>query len=92
MRLVSLASAAGCTYSRYADDLTFSTNKKDFPADVAAPTGTEGDAAHQWLPGKKLEKVIERTGFRINAAKTHLMYGPLRPTNMRLYSWRILRK
>jgi RNA-directed DNA polymerase len=54
MRLVSLASAAGCTYSRYADDLTFSTNKKNFPADVAAPTGTEGDAAHQWLPGKKL--------------------------------------
>ena len=31
MRLVRLASSVGCTYSRYADDLTFSTNKKIFP-------------------------------------------------------------
>ena len=30
MRLVKLASEAGCAYSRYADDLTFSTNKKEF--------------------------------------------------------------
>src|SRR6266852_486588 len=74
MRLVRLASAVGCTYSRYADDLTFSTNKKDFPADIAAPSGTEGGKLHLWLPGMELEKVIERTGFRINTAKTHLMY------------------
>jgi len=32
MRLVKLGSESGCTYSRYADDLTFSTNKKEFPA------------------------------------------------------------
>ena len=42
MRLVRLASESGCTYSRYADDLTFSTNKKDFPEDIAVPSGTEG--------------------------------------------------
>ena len=35
MRLVKLASRAGCTYSRYADDLTFSTNKREFPPDIA---------------------------------------------------------
>ena len=29
---------------------------------------------HLWLPGEVLVKVIERTGFRINAKKTHLMY------------------
>ena len=73
MRLVSLASAAGCTYSRYADDLTFSTNKKDFPADIAVPSGAEGES-HLWVPGMELQNVIERTGFRIHAAKTHLMY------------------
>jgi RNA-directed DNA polymerase len=74
MRLVKLASEAGCTYSRYADDLTFSTNKKDFPEGIAVPSGTEGAASHLWLPGEALQKVIERTGFRINAKKTHQMY------------------
>ena len=74
MRLVKLASETGCTYSRYADDLTFSTNKKEFPKDIAMPFGTEGAASHSWLPGQALQKVIERTGFRINAKKTHLMY------------------
>ena len=74
MRLVSLASAVGCTYSRYADDLTFSTNRKKFPADIAVPSGTDGDKSHLWVPGEKLKGIIERTGFRINAAKTHLMY------------------
>lgn len=74
MRLVKLASEAGCTYSRYADDLTFSTNKKEFPADIAVPSGAEDAASHVWLPGEALHKVIERTGFRINAKKTHLMY------------------
>jgi len=74
MRLVKLASEAGCTYSRYADDLTFSTNKKEFPANIAAPSGTKDSASHLWLPGEALKKVIERTGFRINAKKTHQMY------------------
>ena len=74
IRLVTLAFEAGCTYSRYADDLTFSTNKKEFPEDIAVPSGANGTASHSWLPGEVLQKVIERTGFRINAKKTHMMY------------------
>lgn len=74
MRLVKLAFQTGCTYSRYADDLTFSTNKKEFPEDIAVPSGAEADASHLWSPGKALQQVIERTGFRINAKKTHQMY------------------
>jgi retron-type reverse transcriptase len=74
MRLVKLAAKAGCTYSRYADDLTFSTNKREFPANIAVPSGAEGAASHLWLPAKPLQKVIERTGFRINASNTHMMY------------------
>lgn len=74
MRLVKLASEVGCTYSRYADDLTFSTNKRDFPAEIAVASSVQGSASHSWLPGKRLESAIERTGFRINASKTHQMY------------------
>jgi RNA-directed DNA polymerase len=74
MRLVKLASEAGCTYSRYADDLTFSTNKRDFPPELAVPSADEGVGSHLWLPGEALESVIHSSGFRINAQKTHLMY------------------
>jgi len=74
MRLVKLAAATGCTYSRYADDLTFSTNKKDFPAEIGMRTTEEG-RQHVWLPGKQVRQIVERTGFRINGAKTHFMYG-----------------
>jgi RNA-directed DNA polymerase len=74
MRLVKLASTTGSTYSRYADDLTFSTNKKGFPAEIAAPSASEGAGSHLWLPGEALRTLIESTGFRINAKKTHVMY------------------
>ena len=37
VRLARLAKAHKCTYSRYADDITFSTNRKEFPSDLAAP-------------------------------------------------------
>jgi len=74
MRLVKLASEVGCTYSRYADDLTFSTNKKQFPPKIATPSGAEGSASHLWLPGDALRDIVERTGFRINEKKTHFMY------------------
>lgn len=71
MHLVRLASAVGCTYSRYADDLTFSTNKKVFPAEIAEPSGTE---SHLWRPGAELQRLITHSGFRINSAKTHMQY------------------
>jgi RNA-directed DNA polymerase len=74
MRLVKLASEAGCTYSRYADDLTFSTNKRDFPPEIALPSAAVGAGSHLWLPGEALKTLIQTTGFQINDQKTHLMY------------------
>jgi hypothetical protein len=74
MRLVKLAQIAGCTYSRYADDLTFSTNKKQFPLEIGLPATDQGPDSHIWLPGDALRKTINRAGFTINPNKTHLMY------------------
>jgi RNA-directed DNA polymerase len=72
VRLVALAAAAGCTYSRYADDITFSTNKKAFPTQIAIPVPTAGP--HAWEPSDDLKNAIERAGFTINASKTRMMY------------------
>ena len=35
-RLARFARLYKCTYSRYADDITFSTSRKDFPAELVA--------------------------------------------------------
>jgi RNA-directed DNA polymerase len=74
MRLIRLASHHGCTYSRYADDLTFSTNKQEFPSGIAATSPHDGTGPQLWVPGDALKNEIERMGFRINAKKTQMMY------------------
>jgi retron-type reverse transcriptase len=71
MQLVRLAAKVGCSYSRYADDLTFSTNKKEFPAEIACKSE---DGSHVWLPGSEIEEIIRHSDFRINARKTRMQY------------------
>ena len=70
IRLVKLAKRAKCSYSRYADDITFSTRKKDFPPLIASQEESE-----EWLPSKNLVREIERTGFEINPKKTSMQYN-----------------
>lgn len=66
-RLLALARDSRCTYTRYADDLTFSTNENAFPTEIAVKVhGAE------WKVGTKLKKTIEKTGFYINPAKTRM--------------------
>ena len=71
IRLAALASKASCSYSRYADDLTFSTNKKTFPVKVARAVG---DELNQWQVGNNLRKIIAKAGFTINDTKTRMQY------------------
>jgi RNA-directed DNA polymerase len=48
IRLVALAAKNKCSYTRYADDITFSTNQKLFPAALAAAAG------ESWVLGNEL--------------------------------------
>jgi RNA-directed DNA polymerase len=71
IHLAKLAARAGCTYTRYADDLTFSTNKQIFPESIAIRSpGT----SHSWVAGTELCALITKSGFAINAKKTRMQY------------------
>jgi RNA-directed DNA polymerase len=71
VHLCKLASQNGCTYSRYADDITFSTNEREFPASIARKV--EGEP-HKWKAGEELRAIVTRSGFSINHQKTRMQY------------------
>ena len=71
VRLAQLAKQHQLTYSRYADDITFSTSHREFPAAVAAPVSADNP---EWAPGIDLTNVIQRTGFTINPNKTRMQF------------------
>lgn len=64
--LMRLAKATGCTYTRYADDISFSTYKKEFPVAVVYVDET---GVHI---GKKLAQILEKHNFQINPQKVTL--------------------
>ena len=69
--MVRLAARTGCVYTRYADDLTFSTNKRCFPQSIAIPSDTDN---HAWVPGSELLRIVNHSGFSINPKKTRMQY------------------
>lgn len=69
IRLTQLARRYGCSYSRYADDLTFSTNERVFPSAIAL-----SNIDHSWAAGAALCKIIEKAGFQLNPKKTRMQY------------------
>ena len=70
--LQRLAGQCRSTYTRYADDLTFSTNRRDFPTELA--TIDDGEVRL----GPELAAVLERSGFRVNARKVRLQTSEFR--------------
>lgn len=71
IHLVRLAARVGCTYTRYADDLTFSTNKPEFPICIASQID---GAEHSWVPGRELSHIVAKCGFALNPKKTRMQY------------------
>ncbi|WP_386066426.1 retron Ec67 family RNA-directed DNA polymerase/endonuclease [Tahibacter sp. UC22_41] len=71
IRLAKLAKRLSCSYTRYADDITFSTSRSEFPKDLVA---TSGSLTGSLAIGKKLRKEIQSCGFSINEQKTRLQF------------------
>ncbi len=63
-----LAKTHHLTYTRYADDITFSTTKKSLPKELVTWEGTNSISNTVAL-GPHLERAVERAGFRVNKAK-----------------------
>lgn len=69
-QLQRLAAASRCFYSRYADDITFSTTSSRFPQAIAAPDlDSWGNGVRL---GAELVRIVESNDFRINYQKVRI--------------------
>ena len=69
--LSEIAKTHGCFYSRYADDLSFSSNRRSFPRALAERVSDNGTVTT--IPGQELSMVVVAQGFQINLKKTRLL-------------------
>jgi len=76
VHLAQLARQWSCTYTRYADDLTFSSNQRIFPEALAF----QSLFSSEWKLGPQLEREIEKSGFKINRSKTRMQIRTGRQT------------
>lgn len=65
-KILRLAKKYKLDYTRYADDITLSTNLKNLPKEIALR------GSDHWEVGYRLEKAINSSGFNVNKAKTRL--------------------
>ena len=75
LRFIRLAKKHGFTYSRYADDITLSSNKKNLQPKLASISENE-----KWTLSSDISNLLARSGFRINHQKTRLQYNKNRQT------------
>ncbi|MBA3713765.1 MAG: trypsin-like peptidase domain-containing protein [Pyrinomonadaceae bacterium] len=69
--LQEVAKQYRCAYTRYADDLTFSTYLDEFPPELASMQTEHG--VDRCVPGRTLVNIVtKRNGFRINESKVRL--------------------
>ena len=69
IRLLRFSRKHGVRYSRYADDLTFSTNQKEFPTALAVRNSA---LTSEWELSDPLISEVKRAGFEINDKKTRM--------------------
>ncbi|MAQ81699.1 MAG: hypothetical protein CMH12_00540 [Maritimibacter sp.] len=61
----------GCTYTRYADDVTISSNRRTFPAPIGRFADPESFL--EFTLSDSFQQIVEDNGFRINHDKTRLL-------------------
>lgn len=71
VHLNRLARVHKCTYTRYADDITFSTNLAEFPRDIAVISDSASGA---WAAGEGVRSRVHRAGFSLNPTKARMSY------------------
>jgi RNA-directed DNA polymerase len=69
-QLQRLAKACKATYTRYGDDITFSTTLKEFPESLAKVVTEEGK--EKVILGEPLLGIIVENGFQVNENKIRL--------------------
>lgn len=69
-QLAGIAKQNGCHYSRYADDLTFSSSKPEFPVAI----GRLDQETDVWVAGSALLNALEKAGFVLNDRKTRMQF------------------
>ena len=72
--LYRLAKRFDCKYTRYVDDMTFSTNRPNFPAELANVTRLESGWRLKADVGKELNKIIEENKFSVNTSKVWIQH------------------
>lgn len=65
-QMARLCKEKKCVYSRYADDITISTNKEKFPRRFAYIKDNET------IIGSALNSIVEESGFEVNTTKNRL--------------------
>ena len=68
--LFSLSKRYRFTYTRYADDITISTNLREFPEEIAY----FDEDQNRWLLGNEIIEVINNNHFDINFDKIRMQY------------------
>jgi RNA-directed DNA polymerase len=72
--LLYLAKRFGCRYTRYADDISFSTSRLIFPTAIARPEYDRQTGKTLWKSGAELLERIESQGFKINPDKVRMQF------------------
>ena len=70
-QLSMLAKKNGCTYTRYVDDITFSSNKSVFPRAIARKRMLTINK-EDWVIGGDLKEIVSSSGFIVNPKKCRM--------------------